>query len=176
MITNSYPPLCLLAPPSAARSLIIVGLPASGKSSHARSLLAGRVHYEDIHHWLYYRDQHIRVGDDRFGRFLDDLRTHRPWVIDSVEMCEREVRERFAQEFLTSAGDVNWLFFENEPDQCRRNAQILEHRGEGHRLHRLREIDRVTQVYDIPADAIVRRVYRPCEQASALLNSETAAA
>ena len=176
MISDPYPPLCIFEPQDTARSLIIVGLPASGKSSHARSLLASRSHYEDIHHWLYYRDQHIRAGDDRFGCFLGDVQSGRTWVIDSVEMCEREVRERFVREYLTSAGDVDWLFFENDPDQCRRNAEVLEHRGEGHRLHRLREIDRVTRIYDIPAEATVRRVYRPCEQPTVLLEEQTEAA
>ncbi len=142
------------------RSLIIVGLPASGKTSHARSLLAGRSHYEDIHHWLYYRDQSIREGNDLFGRFLDDLQAGRPFVIDSVEMCERTVREDFVSEYLAESPEIDWLYFENEPEQCRRNAHLPEHRGEGHRLHRLREIDRVSQVYDIPGGANVRAVYR----------------
>lgn len=167
MLAGQYPDPCRFPTAAATRSLVIVGLPASGKTSYARSLLAGRRHYEDIHHWLYYRDQHIRNDDDRFGRFLEDLHAGRPWVIDSVEMCEREVRESFMREYLADAGEVDWLFFENEPDQCKRNAQVLEHRGEGHRLHRLREIDRVTPVYHIPTGANRRSVYQPVTQAAA---------
>ena len=166
MITGSYLD-AYAAPAVAARALIIVGLPASGKSSHASRLLAGRSHYEDIHHWLYYREQHIRDGNDRFGRFLGDLGIGKPWVIDSVEMCERSVRESFIREYLTHADEVDWLFFENDPEQCKRNALVLEHRGEGHRDHRMREIDRVTSVYDIPAGARVRQVYRPHARAYA---------
>ena len=161
MISTLYPEPCIFEGRSGGRSLVLVGLPASGKTSFARGLLAGRSHYEDIHHWLYYRDQHVRDGDDRFGRFLNDLHAGRPWVIDSVEMCERAVRERFAQDYLGDGREVDWLFFENDPGQCRSNAQVLEHRGEGHRAHRLREIERVTAVYDIPAGARVRPVYRP---------------
>ncbi len=160
MITWPNPDPCATPWPVPARSLIIVGLPASGKTSHARNLLAGRHHYEDIHHWIYYRDRHIREGDDRFGRFLRDLQAGRPWVIDSVEMCESEVREGFVHEYLAGPEAVDWLFFENDPEQCKLNAQVLEHRGEGHREHRLREIDRVTAVYDIPAEADRRQVYR----------------
>ena len=146
------------------RSLVIVGLPASGKSSYARTLLAGRNHFEDIHHWLYYRKQHIRDGNDRFAHFLRDLQTGRPWVIDSVEMCEHTVRERFALEYFAHPEEIDWIFFENDPEQCRKNAQALERRGSEHRLHRLREIDRVTRVYDIPEDANRREVYRSVEQ------------
>ena len=167
MISTLFSESCGFPLPAASRSLVIVGLPASGKTSYARSLLEGRSHYEDIHHWIYYRDQHVRDGDDRFGRFLSDLQAGRPWVIDSVEMCERAVRERFTQEYLVYLQGVEWLFFENDPDQCKSNAQVLEHRGEGHRAHRLREIDRVTAVYDIPAEARVRPVYRPVEWAAA---------
>ena len=76
-------------------------------------------------------------------------------------MCERTVREQFAQEYLAHLPAVDWLFFENDPAQCKRNAQVLERRGEGHREHRIREIDRVTGLYDIPAGTIVRQVYRP---------------
>ena len=152
-------------PAVVTRSMIIIGLPASGKTTYARGVSDGRSHYEDIHHWIFYRDQHIRDGDDRFGRFLDDLRAGRPWVIDSVEMCERAVREAFVREFRLNADEIDWLFFENDPDQCKRNAQVLEHRGEGHREHRMREIDRVTVVYDIPMDARIRRVYQPCAEA-----------
>ena len=143
------------------RSLIIVGLPASGKTSHARDLLAGRPYYEDIHHWLYRREQCIRDGDDRFGCFLNDLQAGRPFVIDSVEMCERTVREDFIKEYLSRWPEIDWLYFANEPDQCRRNAQFPEHRGESHRLHRLREIDRASQVYHIPEGANARPVYCP---------------
>ena len=161
MISTLYPESCIFDGRADGRSLVIVGLPASGKTSFARGLLAGRNHYEDIHHWLYYRDQCVRDGDDRFGRFLNDLHAGRPWVIDSVEMCERAVRERFVREYLGDGREVDWLFFENDPGQCRVNAQMLEHRGEGHRAHRLREIERVTAVYDVPPEAIVRPVYRP---------------
>lgn len=75
-------------------------------------------------------------------------------------MCEREVRERFVREYLTRSGKIDWLFFENNPYQCKSNAEVLEHRGEGHRTRRLREIERVTAVYDIPIEATVRPVYR----------------
>ena len=143
------------------RSLIIVGLPASGKTSHARSVLAGRSHYEDIHHWLYHRDQSIKEGNDLFGRFLDDLQAGRPFVIDSVEMCERTVREHFVGKYLSHLREIDWLYFENEPEQCRHNAYLPEHRGEGHRAHRLREIDRASRVYHIPEGANVRAVYCP---------------
>lgn len=160
MINGKYPGSYTFQATTATRSLVIIGLPASGKSSFARSLLAGRSHYEDIHHWLYYRAEHIREGNDCFGRFLDDLQSGRPWVIDSVEMCEQPVRERFVREYLACVSEVDWLFFENDPEQCKCNAQALERRGEGHRAHRLREIDRVTNVYDIPAEALVRPVYR----------------
>ena len=141
------------------RSLIIVGLPASGKTSYARNLLAGRSHYEDIHHWLYHREQYVREGNDRFGNFLSDLRVGQPFVIDSVEMCERAVREHFVREYLTHYREIDWIYFQNEPEQCRCNAQGPEHRGEGHRAHRLREIDRVTKVYDIPEGANMQPVY-----------------
>ena len=161
MITGPDPAPCIFRSLAPGRSLVVIGLPASGKTSYARSLLAGRPHYEDIHHWLYYRDQHIRDGEDRFGRFLEDLQAGRPFVIDSVEMCERAVRQRFVEEYLSSLHALDWLCFENDPGQCKSNAQALEHRGEGHRVHRLREIDRVTPLYDIPAEATVRPVYRP---------------
>lgn len=160
MMTGQHPDPCTVHSLETTRSLVIVGLPASGKTSYARRLLAGRRHYEDIHHWIYYREQHIREGDDRFGRFLHDLQIGKPFVIDSVEMCERAVRESFVREYLSQRREVDWLYFENEPEQCRRNAQGLEHRGEDHRAQRLREIDRVTPVYDIPGNAGVRPVYR----------------
>lgn len=161
MHTGQHPDPCTVQTPATMQCLVIVGLPASGKTSYARSLLEGHSYYEDVHHWLYYREQHIRAGDDRFGRFLSDLQAGKPWVIDSVEMCERDVRERFVREYLGNLNHVEWLFFENEPEQCKRNAQVLEHRGEGHREHRLREIERVTRVYDIPPGASRRQVYRP---------------
>ncbi len=166
MITGLDPDPCTIQAPTTVQCLVIVGLPASGKTSYARSLLEGRSHYEDVHHWLHYRDQHIRAGDDRFGHFLSDLQAGKPWVIDSVEMCERAVRERFVSEYLGNLGNIEWLFFENEPEQCKRNAQVLEHRGEGHREHRLREIERVTTVYDIPSGASLRQVYRSIHSAT----------
>lgn len=143
------------------RSLIVISLPASGKTRYAHGLLAGRCHYEDIHHWLAHRDQYIQEGNDRFGQFLDDLHAGRAFVIDSVEMCERTVREHFVREYLPAWREVDWVYFENDPNQCRRNAYQPEHRGAGHQAHRLREINRVTKVYDIPTGAKVQPVYRP---------------
>ena len=75
-------------------------------------------------------------------------------------MYDRAVRERFVEDYLGKGGQVEWLFFENDSSQCRINAQVLEHRSEGHRAHRLREIDRVTTLYDIPSEAVRRPVYR----------------
>ncbi len=116
------------------RLTLIAGLPGSGKTSLLRCMNEdGAVCIDDI-------------------RDLSDLPKQRvPWLaISDVNFCRQDVRGAAEIEIGRRFGpvDLEWIFFENDPDQCRANAIG---RNDGRDVHA--DIDALSRAYNIPEDA-----------------------
>lgn len=126
------------------RIIIIVGLPASGKTTHASYLTSqffGSVLIDDPKNW-------------------DDVLTHVLKGHDLIVLtdphlcfaCNRDVADR---QFKDLGFNVDWVFFENNPDQCIRNS-----RKRGTKKVE-RDIMWFSKNYTIPHGAEYMPVYSP---------------
>lgn len=122
------------------RVTLVAGLPGSGKTFLLRSMQEeGATCIDDI-------------------RDLSDLPT-RPvsWLaVSDVNFCRQNVRNAAEREIVLRFGpvDFEWIFFENDPDQCRSNAIG---RNDGRNVHA--DIDALSRLYDVPEGATIIPVF-----------------
>jgi len=107
--------------------VVIIGLPASGKSSYAKVL-------------------NIPVYDDI--QSLDELPSHRngDFALISCEFCDETVRKA-AENILISRyrnNPIKWVYYKNDPLQCRKNSLTRPDKPV------IGEISRLTQIYNPP--------------------------
>lgn len=85
-------------------------------------------------------------------RELSELPSHpAPWlVIADVNFCRADVREAAELEIGRRFGfvDFEWIFFDNDPEQCRSNASG---RSDGRNV--FADIDALSRAYSIPEGA-----------------------
>lgn len=85
-------------------------------------------------------------------RELTELPCHPvPWlVIADVNFCRQDVRDAAEFEIARRFGqiDLEWIFFENDPEQCRSNAIG---RSDNRNVHA--DIDALSRTYVIPEGA-----------------------
>lgn len=116
------------------RVTLIAGLPGSGKTFLLRSM----------------REDGSTCIDDIRG--LSDLPEHRvPWLaVSDVNFCRQDVRNSAEFEIVRRFGpvDLEWIFFENDPEQCRSN---VAERNDGRNVHA--DIDALCRLYVVPEDA-----------------------
>lgn len=109
--------------------LFIVGLPGSGKTYLGSKLAEER--------------QAIFIDDPkRFDNVDQNI------VVADPNLCREEVRKN-AKEIVESFGfSVEWLFFENDPAQCKKNAEARSLAGDDRKVNG--SILLFSKVYFIP--------------------------
>lgn len=119
----------------------IVGLPGSGKTHLGNQLL-----------------------DLQGGVFLDDISTlnqikesmGQDIIISDVFLCRKKERDkatRMINKIAKEAGfqyDIEWVFFENNPEQCLKNVEYREKQGDKRRVTDF--INAMSLEYTIPTD------------------------
>jgi len=128
--------------------VLVIGLPASGKTHWAKRQVA----------------QLLALGVT--ARLLDDPRTQeqlseglaRPahvLFITDPYLCQSVARNAACQ-ILTAAGhQVEYVFFERDPEQCQANARLRPGKPVA------KFIAQLAESYQIPVNAAVLPVYRP---------------
>ena len=77
-----------------------------------------------------------------------------PLVVADVFLCREKEREA-AKKILEDRGyDIEWIFFENDPEKCLKNVR---RRDDGRKVEGL--IRQLTKEYTIPEGAEVRQIY-----------------
>lgn len=126
------------------RIIIIVGLPASGKTTYAKhiaSQLFGCVLIDDPKSWDAVQN-HV-MGSHGLIVLTD------PYLCFA---CNRNVAE---ERFKDLGFDVEWVFFENNPEQCLRNSRKRETKSVE------RDIVWFSENYTIPLGVECVPVYSP---------------
>lgn len=137
----------------------VAGLPASGKTSWARVQLSENA--SNCTHIL--DDTWHHLGFDAFlkllrqlVRYADSENTEAHVIIVGADLCLAD-RRKFLTGFLNQCGVdvISWVFFENDPVQCRSNATLRPQKDVR------ATIDLFTLAYNIPEGAEVLPCYRP---------------
>lgn len=124
---------------------LVVDLPGAGKTSLTKVLSQGNTTvYEDF-----------RNGQVHWEQFLNDLRSGMDHVVNDPSLCDSEVRGRVERCFKEKVPDIQiaWVFLNNDPDQCILNVLSDFWYNKRNDLEpRLREIRRLSPIYQIPQD------------------------
>lgn len=124
--------------------LMVVGLPGSGKTHYVLNLLKtshqGYLMFDDIN------DTH---------QFIDGLSKNKNCIVVDPHFCAdkpRELAHRIAKFYLA---EVEWIFFENDPEQCLKNVLV---RNDGRLVQGF--IKQYSKKYTIPKDAKIIKVFK----------------
>ncbi len=146
--------------------LILVGLPASGKSERMDAACAADPTLEPFDDFL--SDWKRANGEQGLLQMFRLIREGRRIICNEVFLCRAETRELFAS-FLEAAKPgigVGWSWFENAPEACLENARrAYEAASPGpHREQRRKDrralIEDLSKDYSPPAGCKLEPVYR----------------
>jgi hypothetical protein len=149
------------------KAVIIVGLPASGKSTYALKLVAIK------HGYLLIDDSAMGYSDFYLKMATDYLKDNHNCIFTDISLCSDVDRERCAK-VLSLYATVEWIFFANNPAQCLMNA-----RKRGDLISVKDDIQRLSKLYNTPHGSTVFSVYGtpiPSEvffEASTIVNQRT---
>lgn len=121
------------------RIVLIAGLPASGKTHYARSL--GGILIDD--------------PQEGFSEF-PDLHDCDLLVVTDPYFCMTLLRS-YAEKLMLARypeADIEWVFFENDPEQCQINARSRPNKPVS------KFIDQLSDNYTVPVGAMTVPVYR----------------
>ncbi len=126
---------------------LIAGLPGSGKTHLAQSLVS----YPPHRVWLVddIKDISQLVGVDHMQQ-IDHL------IVTDPHFCRTSTRQS-AEDLLGQRYKcpINWIFFENDPGQCEINVL---YRNDGRQVRGM--IHAMSKIYTVPAGADVRPVFK----------------
>lgn len=125
-----------------SKVILVVGLPASGKTTFALNFC------KEV--------SGILVDDPKdFVEVLTALKSSQTVVVTDPLLCIPSTRDK-AQKRLESLGvEIDWVFFENNPVQCQVNAS----KRDGKPVQN--EILYFSKKYIIPDNATILKVYTP---------------
>lgn len=129
------------------KAICIVGLPGSGKTYLAEQLRE--------------EDPNLVIHDDMMdrGHLYTALCTlqGRNCILIDTNFCSSTTRE-VAEQLLKERGvEVEWIFFENNPEKCRRNIQYRRRQGDLRNVEGT--IKRFEKIYRVPDGIMPREIW-----------------
>jgi hypothetical protein len=96
------------------KNIIVIGLPASGKSSLSRPYESTHAIHDD------FLDSFVN------GKLLSDLKTRYVWVSDP-RLCNKQVFDTYIRSYFPPT-TTELILFENDPEACIANIGSRDHR------------------------------------------------
>ncbi|MBI1877489.1 MAG: AAA family ATPase [Chloroflexi bacterium] len=138
-----------------AKLVIVVGLPGSGKTFNLPR-------FKKEHNAEYLRDSFKKnafhdsgwiTNSRHYVDLISQLRNGNNCIIADIDFCREEAREEAmaAIQYHVPGVEVQWICFENNPDQCRKNVISSKRAVEG----RLPRIEEFTKLYTYPPEALL---------------------
>ena len=124
------------------KCIVIVGLPGSGKTTLAYQLAKEIV-------------TAVVIDDTKTKKEIESLLSEETVILTSPLFCKKKSQDRLAED-LQSLGitQVEWIFFENEPSQCKKNASRREEKNV------TQSINYLSKCYHIPEGVVTRPVFK----------------
>jgi hypothetical protein len=153
--------------------VFIVGLPGAGKTEMIKNkdhafLKSEIIEFDDILGCYYTgKDREDIRNATEFSKLVSSLKEGRTCCVADIQFCDRrklinaEVAIKGAVEGRI---EIAWVYFENEPEQCRKNATgraLKCKKREACLPTELANIEYYSKLYVIPDGVIPRPVYRP---------------
>ena len=128
-----------------SKVIVIVGLPGSGKSVLADSLVI-----PNVTNWTVFDDPATSL--EKLKALKDHLKNDYDAVITDIYATEPSIREVMEMELKLWGAEIEWIFFSNEPEACIDNIARRTVAGDDRRVSPgyVRE---ASKNYVIPEDA-----------------------
>ena len=143
-------------------AIFIVGLPGAGKSYYARQLASeiNATLFDDFKANAIGNCSHFPFAKS-YVELINGLRSGKDSIISDIDFCKTESRNEACQciEHLVEGVEIEWIFFENDPEKCRENIirrAITEGRRQSGPINAL---ERYSKIYVIPDGSLVVPVW-----------------
>lgn len=122
--------------------IILVGLPGSGKTWYAQNVL-----------------KYDYFIDDPKGFFDFPTDVNGTIVIADPHLCSEHLRAKSILPVMYPKHSIKWIFFENNPEKCRKNVEYRSKNGDNRNV--LKCIEHLTKLYTIPDGSEIIEIWNP---------------
>lgn len=134
---------------------VVIGLPGCGKDRLLRAMEAeGHRVFDDFS--ANTAAPFVEMSPN-YGPLMDELMAGHDCAVSDIAFCEPEYRSDFFKAVTTRlrGQPIEWIYFENAPEKCRKNIEGQS--GERVELD-LRALEDLSRRYVVPAGTVVRPV------------------
>lgn len=146
-----------------SRAIFIAGLPGSGKSFYVEKLSKElQAECFDDYKNNAINNSGLFPFSRNFINLIASLRNNRDCIISDVDFCDPNARaeaEMFIRELVEQV-DVEWVYFENNPTQCKKNIMLRAQSDTRNVAEILACLEKYKSKYVIPEHANVIKVWR----------------
>ena len=144
--------------PPQKTTLVIFGLPGSGKSKLAEEIQREEPEMQ----WQHYDDYQLRKAKDTMGK-------ENQIISDGMVMLNPDpTREQLTQEAEQKGALIRFIYFENSPEQCKANIRkraedphAKPHQKDNQAEKFLKQVDGLSSHYRIPKGEEPMKVWNP---------------
>lgn len=144
-----------------AKVTVVVGLPGSGKSHLIRELASTHpgICVEDFHANAIGNSPHV-TASRHYCDLVRCLKEGKDCAVADIAFTDRPRRDelQFVIRSLVPGVEFEWVWFENDVEQCIANIQRRDRDGKDREADMARHFGRL---YAIPDGAVTRPIWRP---------------
>ena len=109
------------------RVIVVIGMPGSGKTTLLKSL--GVEYFDDI----------FANNSEKLPAFKAAILAGRSVAVSDVDFCKSEVLNKFVRDLT----DVEFIYFANDPEQCKKNVLARNRKSVKRELTLIEEYSKV---------------------------------
>lgn len=147
-----------------SKLIFIVGLPGSGKTEHVKKINKDNKFIEfDDFKGNAILDKSDFTFSSNYCDLINYLKVGRNCIITDIDFCKKSSRDE--AEIVINGWEIGveieWIFFENNPEQCSNNVKERVVRTGKNEDDTLLKIKKYTNEYDIPVGVGILDVWNP---------------
>ena len=145
-----------------AKAIFIVGLPGSGKTYYVCDLASeiNAEKFDDFKADAIDNCSHFTFAR-RYEELINKLRSGLDAIISDIDFCKTESRDEARQciEQQVQGVEFEWIFFENDPEKCRKNIIRREKTRGRSEPETIKKLEMYSKKYEIPDGSFVEKVW-----------------